>query len=76
MHFERGIYVENSDKHILPLLILNNERRSNYGSKGLIKRTRFLRQQTDEVVQKRFFSFIYVAAKGLHIKKYTKTLLI
>ncbi|MEM6751739.1 MAG: hypothetical protein AAF630_01935 [Cyanobacteria bacterium P01_C01_bin.38] len=49
MHFERRIYV---DEDIPPLLILNNERRSDYRSVWLIKRTRLLRQQTDEVVQK------------------------
>ncbi|WP_414621024.1 hypothetical protein [Calothrix sp. CCY 0018] len=74
MQFEKRIDVENADEHIPPLLILNNGRRSDYGSKGLIERTRLLSQQTYEVVLMRFLSFVYVVAKGLYIKKYTKTL--
>lgn len=55
MHFERRIYVENADEHISPLLSINNERRSNYGSSWLIERTRLLKQQTQGVVQKAIF---------------------
>lgn len=74
MQFEKRIDVENADEDIPPLLILNNGRRSDYGSKRLIERTRLLSQQTYEVVLMRFLSFVYVVAKGLYIKKYTKTL--